>query len=123
MTMLAKQLQKGDTIGIIAPSKPFNQDKKFELDNFIDYMEDQGIKVKISENFYACNKYNFSSGTPQERADDINSMFADKNIKAIWCLQGGEPANQTLDLIDFEIIKNIPNYLWGKVILMFCCLH
>ena len=112
--MLAKSLKKGDTIGIIAPSKPFNQDRKFELDNFIEYMKNQGIKVKISNNFYASDKYGFSAGTPEQRAEDINFMFSDKDVKAIWCLQGGEPANQTLDLIDFEIVKNNPKLFMGK---------
>lgn len=112
--MLAKSLQKGDTIGIIAPSKPFNQDKKFELDNFIDYMKNQGIEVKISKNFYASDKYNVSAGTPEQRAEDINLMFADKSIKAIWCLQGGEPANQTLDIIDFDNVKKNPKLFMGK---------
>ena len=112
--MLAKSLQKGDTIGIVAPSKPFSQDKKFELDNFIEYMKTQGVKVKISKNFYASDKYDVGAGTPEQRAEDINSMFSDKRIKAIWCLQGGEPANQTLDLIDFENVKNNPKLFMGK---------
>jgi len=112
--MLAKSLNKGDTIGIIAPSKPFNRNKKFELDNFIKYMNEQGIKVELSNNFYSKDKYGVGGGTPEERADDINSMFADKDIKAIWCLQGGDVVNQTLDLIDFDIVKNNPKLFLGK---------
>ena len=65
-------------------------------------------------NFYSKDKYGVSGGTPEERANDINSMFADKNIKAIWCLQGGDTANQTLDLIDFDIVKNNPKLFLGK---------
>jgi muramoyltetrapeptide carboxypeptidase LdcA involved in peptidoglycan recycling len=33
--MLAKSLQKGDAIGIIAPSNPISQDRKYLLDNAI----------------------------------------------------------------------------------------
>jgi muramoyltetrapeptide carboxypeptidase len=112
--MLAKSLQKGDIIGVIAPSQPFNQDKKFELDNFIEYMKEQGVDVNISKNFYVSDKYGVSAGTPEQRAEDINLMFSDENIKAIWCLQGGEPANQTLGLIDFENVKNNPKLFMGK---------
>jgi muramoyltetrapeptide carboxypeptidase len=111
-TMKSNPLQKGDTIGVIAPSKPFTEEKKFELDNFISYMNELGIKVELSKNFYASSKY--GTGSQQERADDINSMFADKNINAIWCLQGGDNANQMLDLIDYEIIKNNPKIFIGK---------
>lgn len=112
--MLAKSLKKGDTIGIVVPSKPFNKDNKFELDNFIKYMNEQGIKVKLSKNLYKIDKYGVCAGTPKERADDINSMFEDKNINAIWCLQGGDPANQILEYLDFDIIKNNPKLFLGK---------
>jgi len=110
--MLAKSLKKGDTIGVVAPSNPFNQERKIEFDNFIEYMNEQGIEVKLSDNFYASGKY--GAGTPEERADDINSMFANKDIKAIWCLQGGDNASQTLDLIDYDIVKNNPKIFIGK---------
>ena len=110
--MLAKSLKKGDTIGIIAPSLAFNQEKKFEVDNFIEYMNGQEIEVKLSSNFYARDKY--GSGTPKERADDINSMFADESIKAIWCLQGGNNANQLLSLIDYDVVKSNPKLFLGK---------
>ena len=110
--MLAKSLKKGDTIGLITPSKPLNQERKFELDNFISYMNEQGVEVKLSDNFYSSSKYGASA--PQERADDINTMFADKNIKAIWCYQGGDNASQTLGLIDYENIKNNPKLFLGK---------
>jgi len=112
--MLAKSLQKWDIIGIIAPSKPFKTVKKVELDNFINYMKTQWIQVQLSKNFYARNKYGFAGWTPQERADDVNSIFSNNNIKAIWCLQWWEPANQTLDLIDFENIRKNPKIFIGK---------
>ncbi len=112
--MLPNKLQQGDTIGIVAPSKPFNREKKFELDNFIAYMNEQEIKVKFSDNFYAKDKYNVGAGSPSERANDINSMFADNSIKAIWCLQGGEPANQILDLINYDLVKKNPKLFLGK---------
>ncbi len=112
--MHSNKLHRGDTVGIIAPSKPFNQEKKSELDNFIAYMNEQDIKVELSNNFYAKDKYNASAGTPNERADDINLMFANKNIKAIWCLQGGELANQILDLIDYDVVRKNPKLFLGK---------
>ena len=112
--MLAKSLKKGETIGIVATSKPFNKEKEFELDNFIKYMDEQGLKVKLSDNFYASDKYEVSAGAPQERADDINNMFSDKNISAIWGYQGGETANQTLDLIDYNTVKKNPKIFLGK---------
>ena len=53
------------------------------------------------------------SATPQEKADDINSMFADNKIKAIICSQGGENSNSVLPLLNFSIIKNNPKIFLG----------
>ena len=112
--MFAKSLQSGDTIGIVAPSKPFNKEKQFELDNFIEYMRTQNIKVVLSKHFYAEEIGAIGSTLPEDRAEDINTMFADENIQAIWCYQGGDPANQTLDFIDYDIVKNNPKLFIGK---------
>ncbi len=95
-------------------SKPFNQEKKFELDNFIKYISELWLKVKLSNNFFKSDKYWNSGCSPKQRADDINSMFADKNIDAIWCYQGWNTINQTLDLIDFNIVKNNPKLILWK---------
>lgn len=112
--MLAKSLQSGDTIGIVAPSKPFSKEKQFELDNFIEYMRTYEINVVLSEHFYAEEMSDIGSVSAKNRASDINAMFADKTIKAIWCFQGGDPANQTLDLIDYDTVKNNPKLFLGK---------
>ncbi|MAZ56482.1 hypothetical protein CL653_01710 [bacterium] len=112
--MLAKALKSGDTIGIIAPSKPFSEEKQFELDNFIEYMKIHDIDVLLSEHFYSQEERDIGSVSAEKRAADINAMFADKNIDAIWCFQGGDPANQTLDLIDYDVVKNNPKLFLGK---------
>ncbi len=112
--LIPNKLQKGDTIGLIAPSKPFNRDKRFELDNFIEYMESIGFLIRISENFFKTDKYGLSAGTPKERAKDLNEMFSDKAIKGIWCYQGGSSSVQILNLIDYKNIKKNPKLFIGK---------
>jgi len=112
--MRPNKLQEGDTIGIVAPSQPFSEQRDSELENFIKYMGELNIKVKLSKNLYAKDKFGVSAGTPEERAEDINSMFADKEINAIWCAHGGNPANQVLDLIDYDLVKENPKLFMGK---------
>lgn len=111
--MLAKALQKGDTIGIIAPSNPFNQDKKCLLDNGVKKFKNLGFKVIFSKNCFKIDKYEVSGGEPQERADDLNEMFLNSEIKAIYCAQGGDTANQILSLIDYGKIKQNPKIFLG----------
>jgi len=105
-----EKLKKGDTIGIIAPSRPIVNIKK-DINEGIKILEDLGFKVKLGNNLY--KKSYYSSGSVKERASDLNSMFANKNVKAIICATGGATSNQILDLIDYDLIKKNPKIFIG----------
>ena len=45
------------------------------------------------------------SSTAKEKAQDINDMFADKDVKMIWCAKGGENSNSTFEYLDYNLIK------------------
>ncbi len=77
----------------------------------VDFLKNHGFKVKVGKN--ALNNTLKYSATPQEKAEDMNSMFADKEVKAIICSQGGANSNSILPLLDFEIIKNNPKIFLG----------
>lgn len=103
-------LLPGDTIGIIAPSRPIENIRK-EIEEGIATLEQLGFKVKKGKNME--KKFYFSAGTAEERVNDIHEMFADPEIKAIICATGGSSANQLLELIDFDLIKNNPKIFLG----------
>ena len=105
-----EKLKIGDTIGVIAPSRPIVNIKK-EVEEGIKILEGLGFKVKLGNNLY--KKSYYSAGIAKERASDLNSMFADKNIKAIICAAGGASSNQILDLIDYDLIKKNPKIFIG----------
>jgi muramoyltetrapeptide carboxypeptidase len=96
-------LLPGDTIGVIAPSRPIENIKK-EIENGIYALEQLGFKVKKSKNID--KRFYFSAGTPEERAADIHEMFADPEVKAIICATGGSSSNQLLELIDFNLVED-----------------
>ncbi len=112
--MLPNRLKKGDTIGIITPSKPILKNQKMIINNAIKYLKTIGLNTVFSKNAFLKDKYGVSGGTAKERANDINNLFSDKKINAIWCVQGGETANEILDLIDYELIKKNPKIFLGK---------
>lgn len=104
-------LKKRDTIGVIAPSSPI-EDKDIEkINESTKLMEDFGFKIKFSKNFYN-NTFGYSA-TPQEKADDINEMFADKDVKAIFAATGGANSNSVFDYLDYNLIKENPKILCG----------
>lgn len=103
-----ERLKAGDTIGIIAPSRPIEE---AEILPCIRILEAKGFKVKLGKNLY--KRFYYSAGSAKERASDLNAMFKDKKVKAIMCATGGISSNQLLDLIDYETIKNNPKIFIG----------
>ena len=66
--MLPKRLQKGDTIGVIAPSDPITGEKKEELLQAKAKVEKDGFVVKFSDHIFS-NTLGYSA-TAKERADE-----------------------------------------------------
>ncbi|MDD5639374.1 MAG: LD-carboxypeptidase [Candidatus Pacebacteria bacterium] len=95
---------------MVAPSRPIVNIKK-DIDEGINILEGLGFKIKLGNNLY--KKSYYSSGNAKERATDLNSMFADKNIKAVICATGGSSSNQILDLINYDLIKKNPKIFIG----------
>ena len=105
------KLKKGDIIGVVAPSNPIVGDNIEEIKKAKEIIEADGFRVKFSENLFS--NTNIYSGTAREKAEDINNMFADKDVKMIWCAKGGNNSNSTFEYLDFDIIKNNPKVICG----------
>lgn len=102
-------LKIGDTIGLVAPSSALRQVDG--LVKSIKVLEQQGFKVVIGE---SCGKkYGYLSGNDDTRARDINMMFKDKNIDAVFCLRGGYGTPRILDMLDYDMIRENPKIFIG----------
>lgn len=108
-SLLPKTIKKGDTIGIISPSAATADRMEFTYAK--EAMEALGFEVKLGENLK--NRFGHLAGTDQERANDLNQMFADPEVKAVICIRGGSGAARILPLIDYEAIKSNPKPLLG----------
>ena len=109
--IIPNKLKKGDTIGVVAPSNPIVGDNIEEIMKAKEIVEKDGFKVKFAKNLFS-NTNNYSS-TAKEKAEDINSMFLDTEVKMIWCAKGGENANSTFEYLDYELIKKNPKIICG----------
>lgn len=109
--MIPNSLKKGDTIGVIAPSDSIDEDDNEFIQKSSKLFENLGFNIKLS-------KFSFSyslgySASPFEKAEDINNMFANPDVKAIFIAKGGENSNTVFDYLDYELIKNNPKILCG----------
>lgn len=112
--MKPKSLQAGDTIGIVTPSSPISLKQKHLVQNAVNHFKTLSIKTVFSKHAFATDQYGASCASPQAKAQDINHMFANPQVNAIWCVHGGDTANQALDFLDFKLIKTHPKIFLGK---------
>jgi len=109
--IIPEKLKIGDTIGVVAPSNPIINENIEEIAQAKKIIENLGFKVKFSKNIFS--NTNGYSATAKEKAEDINAMFADKDVKMIWCAKGGENSNSTFEYLDYELIKQNPKIICG----------
>lgn len=104
-----RPLQPGDTVGLVSPSAATADLLEFQLVQ--QAMQALGLKVKKG-NFIA-NRRGHLAGSDAERAQDLNAMFADAEVKAVICLRGGSGAARILPLLDYALIAANPKPLLG----------
>ncbi len=109
--MIPNRMKKGDIIGVVAPSDQITDERMEAILESQKLIEQAGYRVKYSKNFRA-NSTSFGASA-KEKADDINEMFGDKEVKAIFAATGGENARITLDYLDYDLIKNNPKIFCG----------
>lgn len=109
--IIPNRLKKGDTIGVIAPSNSIDEDDDEFIQKSSKLFENLGFKIKLGE-FIFSHSLGYGA-SPLEKAKDVNDMFANPNVKAIFCVKGGENSNITFDYLDYELIKNNPKILCG----------
>lgn len=106
-----QKLNHGATIGLIAPSHYIDAKRLQNIEKRLYILKKHGFHVHLGKSIFL--RYYNSAGKPEERASDLNSMFADRKIKAIFCAIGGNSSNQILPYIDYKLIKNNPKILLG----------
>lgn len=109
--ILPERLKRGDIIGVVAPSNPVIDENIEEVKKAKEIVENDGFKVLFSKNLFSnTNQY---TATAKEKAEDINNMFRNKDIKMIWCAKGGNNSNSVFEYLDFELIKQNPKIICG----------
>ena len=109
--IIANKIKPGDTIGVVAPSNPIIGDNIEELKKAKEILEKNGFKVVFSKNIFSnTNRY---TATAKEKAEDINEMFKNKEVKMIWCAKGGNNSNSVFEYLDYEAIKENPKIICG----------
>ena len=115
MILIPPKLEIGDTIGVVTPSSQIadspSDNPQQELGKGLDYLRQLGFQIVMGQ--YALKEGVLGAGSPLERAQDINDMFANPAVKAIISTHGGVVANSCLPYLDYELMRRHPKILMG----------
>ncbi len=108
-SLRARRLQPGDTIALVNPSGAIYERMPYEIAR--ENIEALGFKVREAPHLRA--RYGHFAGTAEQRASDINAMFADPGVQGILAVTGGSGGHRILPLIDYAAIRRTPKFLGG----------
>jgi muramoyltetrapeptide carboxypeptidase len=77
----------------------------------VEWWEERGYRVKLAPGIWERDDY--VAGSPQQRADDLNALFADPEVDVVQVLHGGFGSAQAIPHLDFDVIAQNPKPLVG----------
>ena len=81
------------------------------IDILLESLDVLGLKSKLGQHVY--DRRGYFAGRDEDRAADLNAMFADPGVNAIHCVRGGWGAARLLPLLDWATIATHPKILIG----------
>ncbi|MFC1683339.1 LD-carboxypeptidase [Candidatus Zixiibacteriota bacterium] len=103
------RLKEGSLIGLAAPaSRPSDPDS---LQRGQRTLQKLGFRVKLGRHLLDSRGY--LAGPDAARAEDLNELFADREVEAIFCIRGGYGAARLLPLLDFDLLQDHPKVFLG----------
>jgi muramoyltetrapeptide carboxypeptidase len=103
------RLRPGDTVGIVGPG--FAVWEPVDVDIAVESLAALGLKAKPAANLL--RRRGYFAGTDEQRASDLNAMFADPAVSGIHCLRGGWGSARLLPLLDWSAIAAHPKVFLG----------
>ncbi|HEY5800242.1 MAG TPA: LD-carboxypeptidase, partial [Burkholderiaceae bacterium] len=102
------RLKQGDLVGLIAPGGNMDDDG---LQKCVRNLESIGMRVKLGKHVRA--QHGAYAGTVAQRREDLQGMFEDREVNAIWAARGGQGCIALLPLLDYAAIRANAKILIG----------
>lgn len=103
-----KFLTKGDTVCILSTARKISLE---EITPAIDLLKSWELNVVLCKSI-ASAEHQFA-GSDDFRAQDLQEMLDNPNIKAIWCARGGYGTVRIIDKLDFSSFLKNPKWIIG----------
>ena len=106
-------LRPGDTIGICTPSFPAHVAFRAKYLHGVAELRRLGFRVAEGDLTARATAQGARSGTPRERADEVNALFANPEVRAIITTIGGSNSSSLVPFIDFAAVRANPKIFCG----------
>ncbi|BCL13110.1 peptidase S66 [Micromonospora sagamiensis] len=101
-------LRPGDTVMLVSPSGPIRPER---LARGVELLTGWGLRPVPAPNAYA--RHGYLAGTDELRAADLNTAFADPDVRGIVCTRGGYGAQRVVDAVDMAAVRRDPKVVAG----------
>ncbi len=105
----AKPLIPGDKIGIIAPASPVKSSE--QVTEAISVLVERGYRIVLGKT--AIPMSGDLAGSDLVKQAELEKLWYDQSIKAIWCLRGGYGSIRLIPRLWFGLFAKIPKILIG----------
>ena len=107
--LYAKRLQPGDTLALVSPANA-----TYEREPIVIATEAlQALGFKVRHGAHLRGRYGQFGGSDAQRAEDINTLFADPQVAGILAMTGGSGCNRIVDRLDYALIARQPKFFGG----------
>lgn len=106
---LPPRLRPGDTVGLVEPAAFSDDPAQIEMVKAT--IEGMGLVPKVGA--HVGTRYGYLAGTDRQRAADLNAMFGDDSVRAVFAVRGGWGSARLLPHLDWETIRAGPKLLIG----------
>lgn len=106
-------LKAGDTIAIAALSSGLERENLAMFERGVGGLTAMGFRVRAAPLVDVDKVWWWAAARPNEVAEELNGLFRDPEVRAIWSLLGGRFTLSYLDALDFDAIAANPKPLIG----------
>lgn len=112
MTLLKPPgLKPGDTIGFFSPSSAATAWAPHRFARARAFLEAQGFRLKAGS--LTGQQDHWRSGSIAARAEELNALIRDPEVRCIMSVIGGSNSNSLLPYLDFDALKRDPKIIIG----------
>ncbi|MFT9820566.1 S66 family peptidase [Lysinibacillus sp. NPDC056185] len=109
--MNSRRNTRSINIGIFSPSSPASVNALSRYKRAKAFLEQKNIN--LIEGSLTGKADIYRSGTPKERAEELNELLRDPNVHIIMSTIGGTNSNSMLPYIDYEAFRSNPKIVVG----------